>query len=247
MPHHANESIKKWLNESQAVRVEDAILDDKIASNIIDSMRMDASGILFSGCVTFLDAIRGIQCGYFSWSTVKLYYSVFYAIRSILAGNLVAIFYQGRKAYSLELAAGKSPRRENGVTHEIVWKVFSRNFLNIYLNNEIDSICSYEWMKKLREESNYKNAKFLEPNLPTWFSYIDRYGLTNSISAYLEDDSMLYAFDKDHAILAYPIECLRRARLTLVSRGWDMEDDDQKYLNKCAELIELPSSIRSII
>ena len=50
----------------------------------------DAADYTFSSLVSLADALSGIRQGFFSWSTVKLYYSVFYALRAFLAVNLFA-------------------------------------------------------------------------------------------------------------------------------------------------------------
>jgi hypothetical protein len=57
------------------------------------ALEEDAKDYYFSGLLSFVEALRGPPCGLSSWATVKLYYSVFYTLRAILALNEVAIFY----------------------------------------------------------------------------------------------------------------------------------------------------------
>src|SRR5947209_2706560 len=42
----------------------------------------DAKDHFFSACMSLFDAIRGLDAGFFTWSTVKCYYSMFYSLRA---------------------------------------------------------------------------------------------------------------------------------------------------------------------
>lgn len=44
-------------------------------------LREDAKDYYYSGLLSFIEALRGPQCGLYSWATVKLYYSVLHASR----------------------------------------------------------------------------------------------------------------------------------------------------------------------
>ncbi|HLN23136.1 MAG TPA: hypothetical protein VK558_04045, partial [Patescibacteria group bacterium] len=169
-------------------------------------LKLDAKGLLYSSTLSFLSAIEGAQGASFSWAIVKLYYSCFYAARSILASNDACIFYSGTKPYSINLAPGASPKKENGVTHKVVWTLFSREFPNNILLNDVDGMAAHAWMTRLRETANYKNAKFPDPLVPEAFSFLDSSGVGATLTAYHTDTVDLFTFDRDHAAVAFPMK-----------------------------------------
>lgn len=196
------------------------------------NLNNDASSLLYSAQITFLDAIRGMQAGYFTWSVVKCYYCAFYSVRSILAGNAIALFYPPGSGtpHSLEITVGRNPRKESGVTHKVVWNIFRREFPNYVLNNTIGLSFADDWLKDLRETLNYRNARFVEPLVPDCLSTIDRTGLAPSLDLYRRDTTLLYSFDEDHAILAFPLECIRRCQQTLGTAGIQLDANDVAHV-----------------
>src|SRR4051812_13923765 len=79
--------------------------------------REDASSLIYSAGVSIADALRGLRAGFFTWPTVKLYYSVFYNARAALIMRDLALVYVGTKPYTLRLTPGESLRKESGTTH----------------------------------------------------------------------------------------------------------------------------------
>lgn len=245
MPHLAAAAINNWLVASGgATPYTQYTLTHATAAPILADLEIDAKGLFYSAAQTFIEAIGGVQHGYASWATVKLYYTSFYSVRSILATNAVSIFYPpSGKPWSLRCTSGMSPRKENGVTHKVVWSVLARELPQIGLLDDIGSIPAHMWLTNLREEANYRNAKFPDPLMPAHLSQIDTLGLETALSAYVSDTSMLYAFDPDHAAVAFPLECLRRACLALRPAGPELEAADQDYLRSRLAAIGLPEQI----
>jgi hypothetical protein len=62
-----------------------------------------------------------------------------------------------------------------------------------------------------REEANYKTVKFSEPSPPTHFANVDRHGVRRLVGNYVSDETHLFTFDPDHAMLAFPIETMKLA------------------------------------
>lgn len=191
----------------------------------------DSRSYLFSSILSLSDAISGLNKCLWSWSTVKLYYSVFYALRAFLAANNYCIFYIGSKPMGLLSQAGSSPTRLEGTTHKVVLARFSNlNAHHFILSQEIDLINPFDWLMARREEANYKNARFWEPLAPAHFSKIESVGLRPLIKGYCGSDYILYLFDKDHAMLAYPLYVIREVVTLLKTKGTSLYEDDIKYL-----------------
>lgn len=242
MPHLAADAISAWLNIHRATPVAQLVLDAAQRSVIVPALEDDAGGLFYSAIITLADALKGISLGYFSWATVKLYYSSFYAVRSLLAANNVSLFYVGSKPYSLYLVSGSSPKREHGVTHKVVWSVLGRELSSSPLLGSISSVGAYEWLTHLREEANYKNARFPDPIIPSHFTQIDRMGIPGAVALYVRDTSLLYPFDPDHAAIAYPIECLRIAGNALRQSGINIDVAEVSHIHFCLSGVNISPS-----
>lgn len=187
------------------------------ATIVENKLYEDACKSLYSSIVSIADALRGIEDQYYTWGGVKLYYSVFYSIRAALALDRYCIFYVGKKPKWTYVAPGAIPNnpspRSLQNTHKIVLNLFraKRPGADI-LSQTIGSDDPFAWMMERREEFNYKHAKFSEPEPPPCFRFVARSGMRKSVIAYIEDDTSLFAFDEDHAILAYPIQVLKWIR-----------------------------------
>jgi hypothetical protein len=233
MPHLAASTISAWLAPHAQTPPKFLTADAATAAAVEASLLSDGAGLYYSACVSFSEAIRGLASGSFAWSTVKLYYCCFYCVRSILCFNGIAIFYVGKTPYSLVAKAGERPKKEKGVTHEVVWTILSREFSNFPLLGQIASVPAHSWMKVLRETANYKDPKFPDPNVPEHFSAADGFGLTKAIDAYRKDNSMLYAFDPDHACIAYPIEFLKKTATIFERSGATLDQLDDDHVLAC--------------
>jgi hypothetical protein len=93
MPHLAAAIIRSLPQaDTEAAAKSFRLLPTHIQS-LTDELRQDALGLHYSALISFIDAINGIGFGHFSWATVKLYHTCFYAAPILLATNNCAIFY----------------------------------------------------------------------------------------------------------------------------------------------------------
>jgi hypothetical protein len=195
-------------------------LSQSESSSLLKNLKSDAVSYTYSATVSMGDAISGASKNLFTWTTVKLYYSTFYAFRALLALNGICIFYVGKKPYCIEVQPGRSANKRDGQTHKIILNEFrSRNIEPSLLTQQIDLEDPLEWLMAKREDANYKNAKFCEPSIPKHFRKIVDFGLRRAVREYLLDTSSLYLFDPDHAILAYPLKTLQALYKEIVSPG----------------------------
>lgn len=221
---------QKWAGVKPANIVSAAPISHLDATSL--SLKLNADGIrcLYSSFVSVADALRGIEGGFYSWSGVKLYYSVFYALRASLAFSGTAIFYLDRSPLWIEIRPGATPQRGTGTTHKFVMSLFSQKESNsTLLSQPIDSVSALSWLQERREEFNYTNAKFCEPTCPTCFRHLPTSGVRRLVGAYLADQSFSYAFDPEHAMLAYPIEVLKFV-ITQKAPNDAFEDSDRTIL-----------------
>jgi hypothetical protein len=179
--------------------------------SLASALRSDAADYYYSAWISFLDALNGIGKGFHTWATVKLYYAVFYAFRASLALDNVCIFHVNRSAFIVEALAGANPRSSSDAgTHKTVLRAFQRhNPTHPLLSQQIDLLEAVDWLIDQRESANYGRARFDEPHASSLFDHISENGVRRSLAEYVADASMTYTFDRDHAILAYPLQALR--------------------------------------
>jgi uncharacterized protein (UPF0332 family) len=204
-------------------------LSSRDSEKLLLSLHKDAADLLYSAAVSFGDALHGISRGLFTWATVKLYYSVFYALRARLALSGICLFYIGSKPYSICVQTGEAAHKEEGQTHKIVIKLFQRHTLDsVLLSQQIGIEEPLAWLMRLREEANYKISRFLEPKVPDHFEWLSKVGIRQACETYLADKTYMYVFDPDHAVLAYPLRLLERSCSEFQSRNIPVLNEEEK-------------------
>lgn len=208
--HHAQSQIASMGSGGGFL---DRPLSAREAAYVEQILRVDATNYLYSACVSIGDALQGIDRSLFTWATVKLYYSSFYLLRSLLALSGRVLLYEGTKPRTLLCKPGETPLSLGATrgTHQAVITYFTRSFPNSPLISQVIlNETPFKWLMRQREEANYATGRFGDPQCHTNFSSIVRYGVRRSMTEYISDKAYLYAFDPDHAILALPIEALKQ-------------------------------------
>ncbi|MGR0481769.1 MAG: hypothetical protein ACTFAL_10295 [Candidatus Electronema sp. V4] len=235
------------MHKSQSYLI-DYIYEENLSANAIVSrvlseiearklqlnLREDACDYLYSATVSLGDALRGLNRGLFTWATVKLYYSVFYTMRARLALKGFCIFYIKMSPYSISSVPGKQAQKEKGPTHKVVMQLFRENNIDPFmLSQPIELKDPIDWLMNLRENANYKIARFTEPDVPEYFIKVNKFGVRRSCQEYISDTSALYLFDPDHAMVAYPISLIHRAFSEFQRENLSMQKKESKsFLNK---------------
>lgn len=187
-------------------------LDAPSADALRDALVVDSDSYLYSGLVTLGDALRGIESSLFTWPTVKLYYVAFYVCRAILGYHNRAVLYLGGKPFSLTCSAGQHFVKRKGSSHKVVLDLFATELASsVLMSQQIDLSSPFLWLMEKREQANYKHARFIEPETPEHFQAITRFGLRRALASYVGDSTHLYAFDPDHAVLAFPVLAIEEA------------------------------------
>jgi hypothetical protein len=217
--HRASEYISKNITLGLVAR---DLAIRQLTSHEAGTLRLslveDARNYFVNAAYSIAGAVDALRKEMTTWPTVQLYYSVFYSLRGVLALHGYCAYYLGKRPFILEALVGKSFRKPSGgkqatTTHGCVLRGFKSAFPSHYLvSQQIGVEDPLEWITDRRVEANYVNARFWEPAWPEHFAELRRNSLRRLLGAYMQDRTGLYAFDPDHAMLAYPIEavaCLR--------------------------------------
>jgi uncharacterized protein (UPF0332 family) len=231
--HHAQALVDGYVTRLAWARpIAGRVITVHEALSLSPCLEEDAKNYLFSAAVSLADALRGMQAGFYSWATVKLYYASFYSLRSILASSGNCIVYDVDKPRGIEAIAGTVCVKLTGVTHKVVAGFFQTKLPHHHLlTQQIGLESPVDWLTSLREEANYRRGRFWEPSTPRHLAKILRIGIRRAINAYLEDSADLYAFDPEHAMVAFPLAAMVDAASRLRTGSWNgFSDDDVAFL-----------------
>lgn len=219
--------LQQWARQDSLVMVTQSNL-----ATLKQSLEEDGRSYLYSSLVSLADAMQGIPRRCYSWSTVKLYYSLFYALRSILASSGVGVYYVGKNAYWIRTTVNSAPRKaKESQTHKCILGGFDSELpMHPLAQGIIANTPANSWMISLREQANYRQARFAEPECPKHFLKA-RSGVRRLLAGYLSDDWSVYAFDEDHAAIAYPLTAARFAN-DLVGRSSCHTVNERKFLRE---------------
>jgi hypothetical protein len=203
------------------------------ADELKEQLLVDAQSYYYSALISFLDASLGLDRHLYSWSTVKLYYSVFYSLRCLLAISGYCIYYCNEKPFTCRAMAGTTGSMLKGTTHKVVLSLFEQVFRSDpLLSQDIAGEPALKWLINRREDANYKQARFTDPSPPAHFVRVNDLGFRRAINAYLDDKTSLYVFDQDHAMVAFPLATLVRARVELKIQNLPYADlESNKFLS----------------
>lgn len=218
--HRAQSVADRVLVNLGSGAISSRALKSTEAATLASSLQDDARDAIYSGVLSIAEAIQGLDRQLFSWTTVKLYYSVFYLARAVLDLHGIGIIYRDRTPYAWLAKPGQTPSKQSGTTHKVVLNAF-RHYRSgsVLVSQQIGTEDPFAWLMAKRESVNYKIPKFCEPAAPPHFKFIERYGVRRLVSDYVADDRHLFAFDPDHAMLAFPIAGLKLVLNNLKASG----------------------------
>ena len=198
-------------------------LNDVEARDLTTDLRSDAVDLYFKGALSASEAINSVAKKHYSWATVKLYYAVFYFLRSTLAAKQIALLRHLRSFVYVKGFSGEAfCAAGSNTTHDSVLRVTNAVFsrVDLLLSNSIESENPYIWLKEKRERINYKERYFHEPDVVDFWQAIDQTrDLEALINMYLNDVRLVYCFQEDHACLALPLKRWSLTKNDLVSVG----------------------------
>jgi len=201
------------LSKSHANQLSQELLDDSV-------------DLYFKGLLSLSEAINSISRLYYSWATIKLYYSVYYFIKATLASKGIALIRQ-KSLYYLFAREGEKPVKKGSkkynTDHSGTILHYQDLFTNdILLSNKIENETVYEWLMKRREQVQYRERNFQEPSHPSFWNHIiseiNQNSLVSLLSEYINDKYIL-CFQEEHACIAVPIKRAILSQIDLVRAG----------------------------
>lgn len=206
-------NVDQWNN--YRVQFEAITLSAEKVSLLTSTLADDAINLYFKGLLSICEAISSINKRLYSWSVVKAYYSVFYFLRCSLALNGYAII-RNKSLYLFKIKDGEQPGKKTSDKyrndHVCVINVYCDLYSSsdILQSNTIDGKVPYSWMMNCRNQINYRQREFYDPEPPEFLKVIaamvDSIGIDQLITEYIDDPKFLYCFQEDHACLALPIK-----------------------------------------
>ncbi len=179
-------------------------LPTNILSQITQHLNQDAEDAAYASLVTYAEALRGLEKGNTSWSIVKLYYSAFYSIRTLLLMSGVVPFHCDSylmldTQQNTFLKGGTSSHNWNWSTFRTIKRLNTWHFSD-------DSKHTYEALRTIREDANYRFS-FVDPQFPNCIrSEID--DISKKFRGYRDDSTFFYTYLDGHYPLAYPTSLL---------------------------------------
>ncbi|MGG5342067.1 hypothetical protein [Enterococcus sp. AZ192] len=154
---------KKFYNEHIHDKI---LLSDSEKVTFHNIMIEESQEYYFKGLLSYLEAITGIKNKLYSWSVVKLYYSLFYLARAEMANNKKVFVRHMRQLYFYD--EGKFEKCKNSNDHEMTFEEIPNN--DYLRSNAIvvdgDEVSVFNLIKNLRECANYQSKSFFEPEIP---------------------------------------------------------------------------------
>lgn len=203
------------LNKSQAFLFNQALIED-------------AKDYYYKALISFSEAINSIRRFIFSWATIKLYYCIFYLLRTYFCLNRLG-FIRNKSLYILQAKENESPAKKSNTKkyssdHKatIYYHIDFHLSDDILLTNKIDELYSYEWMLKKRENVNYREAKFYEPECPPYWQALVDFEIDkidSDIIKTLIDDDYNLTFQEEYAYIAIPLKKLQNIKSSFQSKG----------------------------
>lgn len=193
-----------------------------------NALKEDSLNFFYNGVLSLAEGIDSAFSKRFSWATVKLYYSLYYLIRSSMATKGVAML-RCKSMYRLIVREGEKPfgtgNRKYNTTHEGTISHYKDMFAtsDMLLSNNIEDEDVYQWMMNVREIVNYRSSSFAEPNcFEIWDYFLQSINNGTFVDALeqLENDPYVMCFQEEYAVLAVPIKRLQQTIYDLLNKGW---------------------------
>ena len=206
---------------------------------LFEHLSEDVAGFYERHVLTLLQAFADLERGDRLWACVKLYYSVFYALRVELNLNSIAVV-RTNKFYSCLCKRGEQAKKYNGRQsgdHGFVIDLCRRMLgdQDILQMASINETLPYFWLKSLRDTVQYKTRR--PPELdgfdpffpPSQMSFHDQIGI------FLADSDPYYPFDPDYAALAIAVKRFQLTSRHVKANGIALDADflamiDQKMV-----------------
>lgn len=230
--------------------IESFTLDRNNSFALSNSLKQDAKDFYFKGCQSLTESIMNFNNKLYSWAIIKAYYATFYMIKSDFALRDYALI-RHKCVYYLKATEGSflvtKGRRGNNRTdysgdHKSALNYYTDLFSgsDILLSQEIEGQTAYQWLMKKREQVNYQERHFNEPNCPEFVDYIsqkvDSGGLLELVDEIKNDIQYVLTFQTEYAPLAIPYKRAMLTKKNFIDNGVTeiLTQDQIDHLNRFA-------------
>lgn len=237
--------IQSWYQNRE--NFENYILTKNDKDRLLNDLNEDAKDFYFKGLLSLCESINSVYRNLYSWATVKIYYSVYYFLRSSLALKGYAVV-RNKSLYLLKAEIGERPLKKRGKSYNSTHYGTIQYFKDLFeasdklQSNLINGQNAYIWLMDRREQINYHEISFHDPSCSDFWEEISEYvnngTIQNLLIKYFNDVNYIYCFQEDHACLALPI---KRAIMTK-----EDFDDNKININLSIEKIELIKELLKI-
>lgn len=196
-------------------------LQKNTLDQIVDHIPRDVSDASYAAAISYAEGLNGLINGKTSWSVVKLYYSTFYCIRSLLMLEDIIPFHY--KDHFLLDTRDNYFHKGGSSSHHWNWNSLRKIKRLSQWYYSADSQQAYENLREKREDANYRHA-FIDPYFPDFLEKKDS-DLSKTFRTYRDDTGFFYTYLSGHFSLAYPTMLLFYLEQEVSSRNitWDEE------------------------
>ena len=176
-----------------------------------NARKEDILNFYYKALLSFAEGLDAFSRKNYTWATIKLYYSVYFGLRTSLLCRSIILVRANKHLYKLKIASGevynkpKEMTDHGGTIHTYV-DLFQRT--DFFCSNTLENMNAYFWIKNCREIVNYKDGVFHDPEtIDIWddiIEDIDKLGIKKTLTHFV-DERDKYCFLPEYAILAIPI------------------------------------------
>ena len=172
----------------------------EVAAKLDEAVLLSA----YSAIISFAEAVSGLQNASPSWAIVRLYYSCFYSIRSLLISEGIVPF-NGGSEMMLDISGNRFIKGGNN-SHQWNWSSIISTRLRGQWYCSSDSQAAYGKLKSHRESVNYTHG-FTDPDQHSCLIFQEA-DFLRRFRSYRDDEDFFYTYLDDHLALAYPTKLI---------------------------------------
>ncbi len=194
------------------------IIRNQIPSAIIDTS--------YAAIISYVEAITGLKNGLSSWGVIRLYYSSYYSIKSmLLAGDFVP--FNSDKEMILDVSSGKFYKGGKS-SHNWNWALIRNTLVRGEWFFSQDSQEAYEKLRKHRENVNYTHC-FTDPNIHECLNN-EEMNFDKRFANYRDDDEFMYTYLDDHLSIAYPTKLIFALEKMLETQRLKLDSERVRHI-----------------
>jgi hypothetical protein len=210
---------QQYSNFNISMETQQAIADE------IDKSVIDAA---YASIISYSEALSGIRAGSSSWSIIRLYYSCFYSIKTLLLIERM-IPFNGGDEMILDLQERRFIRGGKS-SHDWNWTALKSTRIAMNWFCSQDSQDTYKKLRKYRENVNYTHA-FSDPVLHRCLVTNEK-NLNRRFRTYRDDVQFFYTYMDDHLAIAYPTRLIVYLASKLASRNLNFDPERASHVKK---------------